>query len=129
MDWTAVTAIATLGLFLVGIATFLNLKLEKEKKNAEANRNATKEILDYVASLRKLLDDKEDRIQQLERRIDELYRIVPEARTSGIVAQKKAELAQQKLDAQKERDQWKRLVAVAKGIGWVLDRMKEDDEE
>jgi hypothetical protein len=128
MDWTAVTAIATLGLLLVGIATFLNSKLEKEKKNAEANRNATKEILDYAATLRKLLDDKENRIQQLERRTDELYKIVPEARTSGIVAQKRADLAQQKLDAEKERDQWKRLAAVGKAIGWVLERMKEDEE-
>ena len=64
-----------------------------------------------------------------EKRIDELYKIVPEARTSDILAQRRTELERQKLDMQKEREQWKKLVAVAKGIGWVLDRMKEDDEE
>jgi len=141
MDWIVFSAVASCfaaigGLVVAVIKLWLVRKdkadlasrLEKEEKESEATRKATKEILDHTVGLRKLLDEKETRIRQLEKQIDELYKVVPEARTSDILAQRRTELERQKLDMQKEREQWKKLIAVAKGIGWVLDRMKEDDE-
>lgn len=104
-------------------------KIEKERKDGEANRATTKEILDHAAALRSMIDEKEKKIQALEKRIDALSKAVPEARTADILAQKRAEMERERLAMEKEREQWKRLVAVAKGIGWVFDRMKEDDEE
>jgi len=132
MDWivfsAVVSSIGVIGGLVVAVVK-LWLQVKKEKKDAKANREAAKEILDQAVALRKALDDKETKIQQLEKRIDELYKVVPEARTADILVQKRTELAQRKLDMQNEREQWNRLVAVAKGIGWILDRMKENEED
>ena len=132
MDWivfsAVVSSIGVIGGLVVAVVK-LWLQVKKEKKDAKANREAAKEILDQAVALRKALDDKETKIQQLEKRIDELYKVVPEARTADILVQKRTELAQRKLDMQNEREQWNRLVAVAKGIGWILDRVRENEED
>jgi len=41
---------------------------------------------------------------------------------------KKAELQKQKLGLEREKLKWKQLVGAAKGIGWVLDRLSEEEE-
>ena len=143
MDWLAVSAIATsvaaLGGLLIAIFKLwtqhkkdkadMDSKLEKEKADGEANRATTKEILDHASALRSMIDEKEKKIQALEKRFDALSKAIPQAQTAEILAQKRAEMERERLAMAKERDQWNKLVAVAKGIGWVLDRMKEDDEE
>jgi len=107
----------------------MDSKLEKEKIDGEADRATTKEILDHASALRSLIEEKEKKIQALEKRVDSLSKAIPQAQTADILAQKRAEMERERLAMAKERDQWNRLVAVAKGIGWILDRVKEDEEE
>ena len=38
------------------------------------------------------------------------------------------DLEKQKLLAQQEKQQWKRLTDVAKGIGWIFDRFADNEE-
>ena len=143
MDWLVVSAIVTsvaaLGGLVIAAVTIwvqhkkdkaeMDSKLEKEKTDGEADRATTKEILDHASALRSMIEEKEKKIQALEKRVDSLSKAIPQAQTADILAQKRAEIERERLAMAKERDQWNKLVAVAKGIGWFLDRMKEDDEE
>ena len=143
MDWLAVSAIVTavtaLGGLVIAVVTLwtqrkkdkaeMDSKLEKEKTDGEADRATTKEILDHASALRNMIEEKGKRIQALEKRVDSISKAIPQAQTADILAQKRAEMEREKLAMAKEREQWNKLVAVAKGIGWVLDRMKEDEEE
>jgi SH3-like domain-containing protein len=82
-------------------------------------------MVDYLAIMKKELDDHRKIIASLEKKVNEAL-----SKTQKTVPDedKRLQIEQQRLDLEREKLQWQQLVDAAKGIGWVLDRLDEDEE-
>lgn len=49
--------------------------------------------------------------------------------SSGALQQRVEERRRLKLEMEREKEQWRRQKDIAKAIGWIADRLGEDDEE
>ena len=126
MSWVET---ATLGATIVGLVAIPLVKLyydfRKERKQGESERKTTREMMDYLAILKKESEGHRKAIAALELRVNEALAKTQKTQPNGA---KKLELQKQKLDLEREKLQWKQLVDAAKGIGWVLERLSEEDE-
>jgi hypothetical protein len=120
---------ATLGATIIGLIAIPLVKFyydfRKERKQGESERQTTREMVDYLAIMKKELDDHRKIIASLEKRVNEAL-----SKTQKTVPgeDKRLQIEQQRLDLEREKLQWQQLVDAAKGIGWVLDRLDEDEE-
>jgi len=126
MSWVET---ATLGAMIVGLVAIplakLYYDLRKERTQGESERNTTREMMDYLAILKKDSQDQRDRIASLESKVNETVRKTQGPQPSE---DKMLELEKQRLDLEREKLQWQQLVDAAKGIGWVLEKLSEEDE-
>jgi hypothetical protein len=120
---------ATLGATIVGLVAIPLVKLyydfRKERKQGESERETTREMMDYLAILKMESEDHRKAIASLELRVNQALDKTLKTQPNEI---KKAELQKQKLDLEREKLKWKQLVVAAKGIGWILERLGEDEE-
>ena len=96
------------------------------------DRKTTRQILDHISSLRKSMAKNAVAIKKLESTCDTLQKAADGKLTTSslsAIEERKLALREAELARKKERDEWNKVVAVAKGIGWVLDRMGEEDED
>jgi hypothetical protein len=112
------------GLVAIPLAK-LYYDLRKERTQGESERNTTREMMDYLAILKKDSQDQRDRIASLESKVNETVRKTQGPQPSE---DKMLELEKQRLDLEREKLQWQQLVDAAKGIGWVLEKLSEEDE-
>jgi len=126
MSWVET---ATLGATIIGLVAIPLVKLyydfRKERKQGESERKTTREMMDYLAILKKESEDHRKAIASLELRVNQALDKTLKTQPNEI---KKAELQKQKLDLEREKLKWKQLVVAAKGVGWVLDRLSEEEE-
>jgi len=121
MDWLIISAIGTIGLF--GIALLkLWLQIKSEKQKGESERATTKQMLDHLNALRRNIEANRKAIKKLEKSIDN--QITPKVATA--IDERKTALKEEELRLKKEKQEWKKLTDIAKGIGWAIKRMKEE---
>jgi len=113
---TVLCVAAVIGVTITAIKTYWDIRKD---------RKTTRRILDHIKSVRKSVKRNEKAIEKLRIAVDGgLTTSSVQAIEERKIALKEAELARKK-----EQDEWNKVVAAAKGIGWFLDRMKEDEEE
>jgi len=137
MDSDMLVAIETILLICtIGILIFnyLSYKREgkrvastvnEERKKGESERKTTRQLLDYINTLRTDVEENRKAVKRLEQVIEN--RLTPSSATA--IQDKQQILKEEALRLKKEQLEWNKLKGVAKGIGWVLDRMKETDED
>ena len=109
----------------------ISKNMAEEKKKGEKERETTRQMLDHIDALRKTIDKNQKSMDAIERKISVLEKAVDgKLTTSSVKAiddyQKAVE--ERKLAIEQEKFEWSKLVDIAKGIGWFLDRIKEDEE-
>jgi hypothetical protein len=108
------------------ILSYLGFKreIEKEQREGENERKTTRQMLNHLEVLRSSVEANRKSIHDLEKSVE--GKVAPSAVRS--IEQRKAELKDEELRLKKERQEWKKLTDVAKGIGWAWKVLKEDDE-
>lgn len=107
------------------------IKVESEQavsvgKLAKSQVREVEEVKKLVASLAKVAENYNREVAALRREVELLRR---DAASSGSSHQILAAIEQQKLAQRKAETGWRQAVDIAKGIGWLLDRMSDGEEE
>jgi len=133
-----ILAACAIGGFIISYLRFkeknaaINSRLDEQSEKGENERDTTIQMLDHIKALRLNMETNQKAINELEKSLKKLeecveHRISP--RAANEIEKKRQALKEAELVRKKEQDEWKKLVAVAKGIGWVLNRIKEEEED
>lgn len=115
MGWeeSVLALVAVAGVALTAIKTFWEMRKD---------RQTARQMLDVIEGLRKSTERNEKEIETL--------RIAFENKltTKSQEDLKKRQLELKAIESQRknEKDEWRKLVQIAKGIGWFLKRSEED---
>jgi len=96
------------------------------------DRITTRQILDHISSLRESMKQNAMAVKKLEAICDTLQKAADAKLTTSSVKaieERKLALKEAELARKREKDEWGKVVAVAKGIGWILDKMGEEEED
>ena len=99
--WVTMIVLTTIVAVLMTIQIWLTLRKPRAEKNF------------------KIEDEK---IVSLQEQIDRMHQVVPELITDDILEKKRLELQQEKLEAQKKRDEWARIRDIRNFKQWLADR-------
>ena len=115
MGWeqTVLAVAAVIGVVLTAVKIYWEIRKD---------RRTTRKMLDHIKILRANVEENRKEIERL--------RIAYESKltSSSQVAleKRRQELKEAELQTKKEQQEWKKLVQIAKGIGWFLERTKEE---
>lgn len=145
-DLLAMSAlVGVIGLAIAMAKLYLDLRAERHRSGVEATRlgldrkqvaeieriakSQTKQadqVQKLVETLTKIVASYEAEVGPLRREVESLRGATGSAKVAseGLVEVEKQKLAQRQRDAE-----WRKTRDLAKGLGWLLDRMSSDDEE
>ena len=120
----ATLAVCAIGNLVLSYRGFRR-ELEKERSESEKERDTTRQMLDHITAMRKNIEDNSAAIAHLEKAAE--HSLTPSSEAA--IRERQLALEEAEHARKKERDEWDKLVAVARGIGWVLDKMGEEEED
>jgi len=86
------------------------------------DRRTTKQMLDHIATLRTNVEGNHKEIEKLRAAYEGRLTLASES----ALKQRQLALKEAELQMKKEQQEWKKLVQIARGIGWYLERTKEE---
>jgi len=144
-DLLSITALVGLGgLALATLKLYLDLRTERQRSNvamsqlqvdtkkassiellASAQTQQGAELKKLVGSLTNVVKTYEGELESLRREVAVLRR---EAGSGAAVQSALVEVERQKLEQRKREVEWRKARDIARGLGWLLDRMSTEDE-
>ncbi len=131
------------GLAIAVVKLWLDLRVERRRFGVEADRaraeseqaasvgrlaksqaREVEELRKLAASLTKVVGSYDQEVLSLRREVELLRR---QAATTGSSQQLLAEVERQKLEQRKADAEWRKTRDLAKGLGWILDRLSGDE--
>ncbi len=108
-------------------------RIQVEAEQAASVGRLAKSQVGEVEELRKLVVSLTKVVESYDREVASLRRAVEmlrgEARSSVSSQQLVAEVERQKLEQRKAEAEWRKTRDIAKGLGWILDRLSTGDED
>lgn len=128
MDWVPTVALAV----AVGMLTVATVKLYSDlrsaRRKARTEQENTMQFQKLVKELTNVVSSYDNEVAHLRREVE---RLGSESRSTRPVVLPSSDLERQKLAQRQREAEWKKIGDIAKGIGWILDRVEyeEDGEE
>lgn len=115
MAWesSVLAIVAIAGVVLTAIKTFWDIRKD---------RDTTREMLTNIQSMRRAIDSIRKEIKKLQEASDNRLT----STSKDALEQRRQALREQELQMEKEKQNWLRLVDVARGIKWYINKSDEE---